>query len=82
MLEVLKQVARAHERVLDSPAPTALLLDFAESGINLEVGFWINDPESGRKNVRSDISREILRALRRENIEIPFPRREIRIVSQ
>jgi small-conductance mechanosensitive channel len=82
VLDVLKQVARAHERVLDSPAPAALLLDFAESGINLEVGFWINDPESGRKNVRSDISREILRALRRENIEIPYPRREIRIVSQ
>ncbi len=82
VLEVLRQAARGHERVLDSPPPSALLLDFAESGINLEVGFWINDPESGKKNVRSDISREILRALGRESIEIPFPRREIRIVPQ
>ena len=80
-LEVLKEVARAHDRVLSTPAPSAFLLDFAESGINLEVGFWIDDPESGKKNVRSDICREILLAFRRENMEIPFPHRDIRIVS-
>ena len=80
-LDVLKEVARAHDRVLETPAPSAFLLGFADSGINLEVGFWIDDPESGKKNVRSDISREILMALRREKIEIPFPHRDIRIVS-
>ena len=80
-LEVLRGVAKAHERVLADPAPTALLLAFADSGINLELGFWIEDPESGKNNVRSEISREVLLAFRRENIEIPFPRRDIRIIS-
>ena len=80
-LELLKDTARAHNRALSTPAPSAHLVEFAESGINLEVGFWINDPESGKMNVRSDISRSILLALRRVNVEIPFPRRDVRIVS-
>lgn len=80
-LAVLCEVARAHERVMKEPAPTAQLLNFADSGINLELGFWIDDPESGKNNVRSEISREILLAFRREGIEIPFPRRDIRIIS-
>jgi len=81
-LVILRDVAAGHERVLDQPAPSALLLNFADSGINLELGFWIGDPESGKKNVRSEISREVLLAFRRENIEIPFPRRDIRIISE
>ena len=79
-LVILCDVAKAHERVLTEPDPTALLLDFADSGINLELGFWIDDPESGKNNVRSEISRELLLAFRREKIEIPFPRRDIRII--
>lgn len=80
-LVILCDVAAAHERVLAEPAPMGMLLSFADSGINLELGFWIGDPESGKNNVRSEISREVLLAFRRENIEIPFPRRDIRIIS-
>ena len=79
---VLQAVARSHPRVLESPAPACLLLEFADSGINLELGFWIVDPEAGRKNVRSEIARQALLALRRERIEIPFPQREIRLIRQ
>ena len=80
-LEVLRQCARDNPRVLADPKPSALLKKFADSGIDLELGFWIGDLEAGRLNIVSDISREVLRAFRLQGIEIPFPHRDIRIIS-
>ncbi len=46
-LEVLVQAAQAQPRVLDDPAPGAFITGFGADGIDLEVGFWISDPEEG-----------------------------------
>jgi small-conductance mechanosensitive channel len=80
-LEILCQVAGRQSRVLADPPPVALVLRFADSGIDLEVGYWIDDPESGRANVQSALSLEVLREFRLNGIEIPFPHRDIRIVD-
>ena len=53
-------VARRHPRVLQDPEPTAQVLNLADSGIDLELGFWIEDPERGSQNVRSDVSLALL----------------------
>ena len=74
-------VAQAHPRVLADPGPGVLLTDFADSSIMLELGFWVGDPELGTGGVRSDINLEILRVFRREGIAIPFPQREVRVLS-
>ena len=50
------EVARRHPRVLKEPEPTAQVLQLADSGVDLELGFWIEDPERGSQNVRSDVS--------------------------
>lgn len=80
-MAILVEVARAHPRVLSDPAPSALVNAFADSGIDLELGFWISDPALGVGGVRSDISLAIWKAFRDEHIEIPFPQREVRIVG-
>ena len=80
-LEVLCQVAGRQSRILADPPPVALVLRFADSGIDLEVGYWIDDPESGRANVQSALSLEVLREFRLNGIEIPFPHRDIRIID-
>ncbi len=80
-MAIMVDIALAHPRVLHDPAPGVLLTAFADSGINLELGFWIADPETGTGGVRSEINLEILRAFRRESVEIPFPQRDVRIVS-
>ena len=56
------------------------LARFADSGIDLELGFWIGDPESGQLNVRSELNLAIWRDFQREGIEIPYPRREVRLL--
>ena len=80
-IRVMVEAARQHERVLADPEPGVLLTDFAESGINLELGFWISDPEAGTGGVRSDVNRAIWKAFRESGIEIPYPRREVRLLG-
>ena len=79
-LRILIGVASAHPRVLKDPEPTAQVLNLADSGVDLELGFWIKDPESGSQNVRSDLSLALLAEFRARGIEIPYPQREVRLV--
>ena len=82
VMSIMVTVAEAHPRVLRDPAPKVLLTQFADSAINLELGFWIDDPEEGRGNVISDINIGIWRAFREQGIEIPFPQPEVRLLDQ
>ena len=41
------------------------------------VNYWMTDPENGQQNLRSLINLDILKALRANNIEIPYPQRVI-----
>lgn len=78
---LLLEIAAAHPRVLADPAPSVLFVRFGESSIDLDLGFWIADPEEGRANVISDINFAIWRAFRAHGVCIPFPQREVRIVN-
>jgi len=80
VMALMLDVARQHERVLKEPPPMAYLKNFADNGIDLELGVWIDDPEEGQLNLKSDLNRAIWQMFRRENIQIPYPQREIRMV--
>ncbi|MDR1889183.1 MAG: mechanosensitive ion channel [Zoogloeaceae bacterium] len=81
VLPLLEAIARAHPRVLADPAPCAVIVRFADSGIDLDLGFWISDPQNGMALLRSQINLEIWRQFRAEGIEIPFPQREVRLLE-
>ena len=81
-MRLLTDAASAHPRVLAEPAPGVLLIEFAESGINLELGCWITDPENGLGALRSDINLTIWQRFKEHHINIPFPQREIRILGE
>jgi len=80
-IRIMEEAARARPRVLAEPAPKALLVQFADSSINLELGFWIADPQEGLGGVRSDVNLAIWKAFKEQHIEIPFPHREIRVIN-
>jgi small-conductance mechanosensitive channel len=67
--------------VLDEPAPTTRLMAFGDSGIELELRVWIQDPEAGMGSVRSDINLAIWRAFKAAGIVIPYPQRDLHIRS-
>lgn len=79
-LALLRQAA-AHPRVKTDPAPAAFVIGFADSGINLEVGLWVSDPENGMLSLRSEINLRIWRLFGEHGIQIPYPQREVRVVG-
>jgi small-conductance mechanosensitive channel len=78
---VLLKAANANDRVLPEPAPVSRLMHFGESGIELELRFWIADPQEGVNNVRSDVNRAIWKHFRENGITIPVTQREIRMTD-
>ena len=78
-LALILSCAHASPRVLQNPAPTARFIGFIDYGMTLELRAWINDPENGFGDVRSDINLAIWRAFQREGITIPYPQRDLHI---
>jgi small-conductance mechanosensitive channel len=52
-------------------------MHFSDSGIELELRFWISDPQEGVNNVRSEVNRAIWRLFKQHKITIPIAQREI-----
>jgi small-conductance mechanosensitive channel len=81
-MRLMIEVAQGESRVMREPSPpTVVVLRFADSGIELELAVWINDPESGQGNLRSALYLGIWRAFREHDIKIPYPQREVRVID-
>lgn len=80
-MAIMQQCAFASPRVLHDPVPSVRLIEFADSGITLELRVWISDPEGGSGGVKSDINLAIWRAFKEAGITIPYPQRDIHIRS-
>lgn len=81
--EILEQVAREHPEVITdgrAPAPRALFMGFGDSSLDFELRCRINRIER-RFSVTSDLNFAIDAAFREASIAIPFPQRDLHIVS-
>ncbi len=79
-MNIMLEAAKKRQQILASPEPVVYLKEFADSGINLEMIVWVEDPEGGVLKLRSGLNLEILAEFQKNGIEIPFPQREVRIV--
>jgi len=81
---LLLEAACEQPRVMQEStnAPRVFLKEFADNGINLELGIWIRDPNEGQGALRSDINWAIWRRFKAAGIDIPFPQRVVRMVSE
>lgn len=80
-MALLIEAAKASTRILTTPEPTARMLAFADSGIQLELRIWISDPENGIGNVRTDVNLAIWRSFKAAGITIPYPQRDLHLKS-
>lgn len=80
-MAIIKDAASAHVRVLDAPPPEVLLKGFGENGIDLNLAFWIIDPEEGYARLQSDLYLDIWHQFKKRGIVVPYPHREIRLQS-
>lgn len=68
-------------RILKEPAAVCHLQEFADSSVNLEIRFWIDDPMNGRANVVSALQLSIWEKFHEHGIEIPYPQRDLHLRS-
>jgi small-conductance mechanosensitive channel len=78
-MKLLIQATVEHPRIIHEPGPVARLMSFGDHGIELELRFWIPDPQEGVNNVRSDVNRRIWQLFKEHAITIPVAQREIRV---
>ncbi|MAD77344.1 MAG: mechanosensitive ion channel protein MscS [Rheinheimera sp.] len=80
-LSLMLECAKVSPRILTEPPPTVRLMEFADSGIELQLRVWIADMEKGTGEIRSDINLAIWRAFKANKITIPYPQRDLHIKS-
>lgn len=68
-------------RVLPNPKPRVNLMGFGDSSVDFEIRFWIEDPEAGLANIRSNVYTRVWQLFQENNIEIPFPQRDLHLRS-
>lgn len=77
--KVLLEVAAANPDVLDDPAPGVRFMAFEDSGMLFELRAWTKTLTHRKGRLISSLNFAIYDALRRHQIEIPFPQRDIHI---
>ena len=77
VIRLLEAAALEQPRVLRNPGPGVALSAFGADGLEFTLGYWIADPENGQLGLRSEINLCVLRSLRANGIEIPFPQRVV-----
>jgi small-conductance mechanosensitive channel len=78
--KVLISSAQSHGKILKKPAPKVWFMDFGDSGLLFEVLFWSHH-EREIYEIKSDLRFKIEAEFRRHGITIPFPQRDLHLVS-
>lgn len=79
--KLLYQAVDDTGRVLGRPKPRVNLMGFGDNSVDFEVRFWIQDPEGGLANIRSDVYMRIWQLFKENDIEIPYPQRDLHLRS-
>ena len=77
--ELMLKAAKNARRVLDTPPPTVWWGGFGENSVNFTIHCWINDPEEGVGNVRSEVLKHLWALFKEHGVEIPYPQRDLRL---
>ena len=74
ILEALREV----EGVLADPGPEALVMDLAESSVNIRARWWINPPrQADVLDAQDKVLEAIKNKLSAHGIDLPYPTRQI-----
>ncbi|MEP1768115.1 MAG: mechanosensitive ion channel domain-containing protein [Sulfitobacter sp.] len=74
--------AMSVERVLDHKAPVCHIVGFGDSSVDYILRFWIKDPTGGLTNIRGNVFLALWDTFQENNISIPFPQREIKMLPE
>jgi small-conductance mechanosensitive channel len=79
--KLLLEVALAHPKVLREPGPSVFFLGFGDSSLNFELGVWTSEMTFQPRRFRSELFFAMEEKLRQNQIEVPFPQRDLHLRS-
>ncbi len=79
-IKVIKDILMENPEVQKNPIFQVGIQQFGDSAVNVAFRYWV--PTAKYFGITSDINLEILKGLQDAGVNIPFPQREIRIISQ
>jgi len=77
---MLEAAAKAR-RVLATPPPSVWWNAFGDNAVTFTIHCWINDPEEGVGNVRSDVLKHLWALFKEHGITLPYPQRDLNLRS-
>lgn len=75
------EAASSVNRVLTERAPVCHIVGFGDSSVDYILRFWIKDPTGGLTNIRGNVYLALWDCFKANNISIPFPQREVRVLE-
>ncbi len=87
LFELVREVCKSHPKVLSGSKypfeeqPDAEIQSFDDFGITILVEFWMRGIDDGKNRVGADLLHMIWDTLCENDIQIPFPQREVRILN-
>jgi potassium efflux system protein len=78
--QALLEICEENQEVLLAPQPQVFFVGFGDSALNFELIVWISQPHR-QVVIKSDLYYLIAASLRKHNIEIPFPQRDLHVRS-
>jgi small-conductance mechanosensitive channel len=76
---LMTEVANGHPKALKEPKPDLFFTGFGDSALHFELSVWSSEMTVAPRRFRSDLYFAIEKALRENQIEMPFPQRDVRI---
>ncbi len=80
--ELIIDAAKETKRVITYPEPVCHLIGFGDNSVDLQARFWISDPHNGVRNVQSEFLLKVWHKFKDNNIEIPFPQRDVNFKAE
>lgn len=77
--KLMLQAAGKARRVLAKPAPSVWWSAFGDNAVSFTIHCWINDPEEGVGNVRSDVLKHLWALFKEHGIALPYPQRDLNL---
>jgi len=78
--KILLQAAEDHPGIVRLPRPQVFFYGFGDSALDFKLMFWIVEPNR-QPLIKSDLYFKIFALFRKNDIEIPFPQRDLHIRS-
>jgi small-conductance mechanosensitive channel len=76
--DILLSVADEADTVRANPQPRVFVTEFGDSSVSLDLLCWIDNPRL-RERVQDELMRDIYDSFRAEDIEIPYPQRDVTV---